>query len=288
MYLQNETSLLLTEGVRGPERSVNSGALMRSRAFKEASQRSPPAPNKRGSCSDTLRRSSTGETRSPNALESFSCLSSHAEPRGAEAGEIICNYYHCVGERPLFPSPCFLSCSVRLSSLRPPSHWLPLSPPIRLSLSVCLSLLVWGANGIITSLSVLDKHQTPPITGFFSTSLLFSNLLCFYNGAAKPHTHTHTDPPLRWYTLCHFSLRLLLFLLAGLVKHLWISGSSFSFSIFPPHAELLLPKVERKVCLCLFWCQDARLDQIRQTACVCVCVFSFVFWWHRPGWVPLS
>lgn len=153
MYLQNETSLLLTEGVRGPERSVSNGALMRSRAFKEASQRSPPAPNKRGSCSDTLRRSSTGETRSPNALESFSCLSSHAEPRGGEAGEIICNYDHCVGQHHPTPTPRHTHTPLppMLSSLfRPPSAphptdspSLPLyvAPPLSVFLSWCEALM---------------------------------------------------------------------------------------------------------------------------------------------------
>lgn len=149
MYLQNETSLLLTEGVGGPERSVSGGALMRGRAFKEASQRSPPPPpppNKRGSWPDALRRSSAGGTRSPNALQSFSCLSSHAQPRAAEPGEIICNYDHCAGERPFISSPLPPPPAFFLVQRhRPPSAPFPgdSTPPPRLPLYVPPSLSVF-------------------------------------------------------------------------------------------------------------------------------------------------
>lgn len=113
-----------------------------------------------------------------------------------------------------------------------------LSPCHSLSLLLIpsLSLSVWGANGIITSLSVLDKHQTPPITAFFPFNLCLSlscplcyfltssaSVMGLFSTALSPHFVT--DPSFSLVVLFHLTiflsvslllLLLLLFLLAAL------------------------------------------------------------------------
>lgn len=68
-----------------------------------------------------------------------------------------------------------LCCSLFLSVI------LILSPCLPFSLFLpSFFLAVWSANGIITSPSVLDKHQTPPITAFFHDLWLFPLPLSIY------------------------------------------------------------------------------------------------------------
>lgn len=147
---------------------------------------------------------------------------------GMEDWKGVCNYHHCAGGAGLSATPgicfanvcCFfprtssalmqvgviccerpypilafsvLLCFHHVTQLPPISLSLSLSPP--LSPSVC----VRGANGIITTLSVLDKHQPPPImalsppsnSGLLPSFVLFSNLVCFYNGAVLHPPHPH-------------------------------------------------------------------------------------------------
>lgn len=104
-------------------------------------------------------------------------------------------------------------CSLWIFSLSLASLFLSLSFFPSAFLSLCFSvfffLTVQSANGIITSPSVLDKHQAPPITAFFFTisvsfpsPCLFSNLFCdvsFYYGTvlhlSSSTSHPFCSPP---------------------------------------------------------------------------------------------